>query len=111
MRVRFAALAACAGLLAFAAAAQAGLLVIVSGPSPYAACAQPLFPGETNYVNAEVEPWVAVNPASAGNVVGVWQQDRDSFGGAHGLVAGYSFDGGLTWGRRRFPSMPVPPAA
>src|SRR6266516_2134145 len=103
MRVRVAVLAVCAGLVAFAAAAQAGLLVTVSGPSPYAACAQPLLPGETNYVNAEVEPWVAVNPASAGNVVGVWQQDRNSFGGAHGLVAGFSFNSGLTWGETTLP--------
>jgi hypothetical protein len=85
--------------------AQAGAaLVLVSGPSPYAGCtSSPLAPGETNYVNAEVEPWVAVNPASHSNIVGVWQQDRFGFGGARGLVAGYSLDGGATWGETTLP--------
>ncbi|WP_275925296.1 alkaline phosphatase family protein, partial [Burkholderia sola] len=31
--------------------------------------------------------------------IGVWQQDRWSNGGAHGLVAGYTFDAGATWAR------------
>ena len=51
----------------------------------------------TNYLNAEVEPWVAINPAIPGNIIGVWQQDRWSNGGANGLVAGVSFDGGHNW--------------
>ncbi|EGC98300.1 putative BNR/Asp-box protein [Burkholderia sp. TJI49] len=71
--------------------------VTVSGPSPFAACTIG-GPG-TNYVNAEVEPWLAVNPANPNNMIGVWQQDRWSNGGAHGLVAGYSFDAGATWAR------------
>jgi hypothetical protein len=54
-------------------------------------------------VNAEVEPWLAVNPANPSNFVGVWQQDRWSNGGAHGLVAGYSFDGGQTWNQTNLP--------
>ncbi|MGS0625972.1 exo-alpha-sialidase, partial [Ralstonia sp. VS2407] len=37
------------------------------------------------------------------NVIGAWQQDRWSNGGAHGLVAGYSFDGGLTWKQTNLP--------
>lgn len=48
------------------------------------------------YVNAEVEPYVAVNPATAGNLIGVWQQDRWSDGGAgslsHSLTLGGIFD-------------------
>src|SRR5438874_1772410 len=56
------------------------------------------FPGSNyNYANAEVEPWLAVNPAAAGDVAGFWQQDRWSDGGAHGLVAAVSHDGGATW--------------
>jgi len=70
---------------------------LVSGPSPFAACTIG-GPG-TNYVNAEVEPRVAVNPKDPSNIVGVFQQDRWSNGGAHGLVAGVSHDGGATWSR------------
>jgi hypothetical protein len=80
------------------AAAQINL-VKVSGPSPYAGCSDAGQPStSTRYINAEVEPSVAVNPHTASNVVGVWQQDRWSDGGAQGLVAGFSNDGGATWG-------------
>jgi hypothetical protein len=37
------------------------------------------------------------------DVSSVWQQDRWSNGGAHGLVAGYSFDGGTSWGETTLP--------
>src|SRR6266567_4540801 len=67
--------------------------VLVSTPSPFAGCTVG-GPG-TNYVNAEVEPFVA---ASGSNVVGVYQQDRWNNGGAHGLVAGFSSNGGASWG-------------
>jgi hypothetical protein len=50
-----------------------------------------------NYRNTEVEPSLAVNPASSPNLIGAWQQDRWSDGGAHGLTAGASFDGGASW--------------
>src|SRR5256714_11367942 len=95
-----------------ATVAHAASLVLVSGQSPYAGCSnagQPVT--STNYVNAEVEPYVAVNPHLAGNVVGVWQQDRWSDGGAHGLVAGYSFDGGATWGESTLPFSGCAPKA
>jgi hypothetical protein len=86
----------------------------VSGPSPYASCSNANQPG-TNYVNAEVEPQVAVNPATVGtsnvNVIGVWQQDRWSNGGAHGLVAGFSSDGGSTWGETTLPFSVCAPSA
>jgi hypothetical protein len=58
---------------------------IISAPSPFASCANP-YP--TNYLNAEVEPTLAVNPAN-GDVVAAWQQDRNgdpNEGGAHGIV-------------------------
>ena len=99
-------------LIALVAAIPAGLvyanatetaLVTVSGSSPYATCSNTGQPG-TNYPNAEVEPYVAFNPATIGtthvNVVGVWQQDRWNNGGAHGLVAGFSSDRGATWSLR-----------
>ena len=69
--------------------------VDVSGLSPFASCTVG-GPG-TNFVNSEVEPFVAVNPANPSTIVGVFQQDRWSNGGAHGLVASTSHDGGATW--------------
>lgn len=69
---------------------------LVSGPSPFAGCTVGNGTG-TNYLNSEVEPYLAINPASPTNFIGVWQQDRWSNGGARGLVASASFDGGKTW--------------
>src|SRR5438874_6494025 len=98
-------------LIALVAAVPTGLvhassLTLVSGPSPYASCSIAGQPG-TNYLNAEVEPFVAVNPATIGtphvNIVGAWQQDRWSNGGARGLVAGFSVNGGKTWGETTLP--------
>jgi hypothetical protein len=89
------------GAAALAILAFAGLALAASGPvdvsglSPFAACTIG-GPG-TNYPNSEVEPFVAVNPANPSNIVGVFQQDRWSNGGAHGLVASTSHDGGSTW--------------
>ena len=51
----------------------------------------------SSIAGAEVEPYVAIDPQNASHLIGVWQQDRWSDGGARGLRTGYSFDGGLTW--------------
>src|SRR5919198_6168304 len=69
--------------------------VQISGPSPYAACSQfdNSLTGRT-YLNAEVEPQVAVHGSEA---VTMFHQDRKSNGGAHGIGVGYSSDGGATW--------------
>ncbi|HET7175670.1 MAG TPA: sialidase family protein, partial [Gammaproteobacteria bacterium] len=72
-------------------------LVRVSGASPYAANCGGALPGSVSYQDAEVEPYEAVNPTNPANLIGVWQQDRWSDGGAHGLVAAYSLDSGKTW--------------
>ena len=91
-----------AGALVFASVAVASVSpsVVVSGSSPFAACpdgaTQGPPPGEV-FVNAEVEPWVAVNPANPNNLVGVWQQDRWTDGGSKGLGTARSTDGGATW--------------
>ena len=98
-------------LLALPAAATAqsqpytvGPVILVSGPSPFApGCGGPQ-PG-TNYLNAEVEPYVAVNPTNGSNFVGGWQQDRWSNGGANSLRAGVTFDGGATWTPVTIPSI------
>ena len=69
-------------------------------PSPYATAgclALEPQPGSLSYLNSEVEPQVAVDPTNPLHLVGAWQQDRWSNGGAHGLVAGYSNDGGASW--------------
>ena len=79
-------------------------LTLVSGPSPFAACDIFGEPG-TNFLNAEVEPWVDVNPTNPRNIVGVWQQDRWSNGGARGLVAGVTHNGGRTWKRVVIPNI------
>ena len=75
---------------------------VASGVSPFPpGCGGPGEAFETSvlYQNAEVETHSAVNPTNPANVVAYWQQDRWSDGGAHGNLAGYSFDGGATWGR------------
>jgi hypothetical protein len=77
-------------------------LVTVSSTDPYASCSIPGNPGK-NFPGAEVEPQVAVNPANAENLIGAWQQDRWSNGGAQGLVAGFSTNGGKTWGETTLP--------
>jgi len=68
-------------LLTLVAAVPVGLvhaassLITVSSTDPYANCSLAGQPG-TNYPNAEVEPWVSVNPANTKNIIGVWQQNR-----------------------------------
>ena len=70
---------------------------VASKPSPFPAGCEGVPQSGTLYENAEVEPRVAVDPANPLHIVGVFQQDRWSNGGAHGLVASRSFDGGATW--------------
>jgi len=52
---------------------------------------------QVNYENTELEPLVAVNPTNPQNVIGVFQEDRWSDGGAHGLLAAASFNGGASY--------------
>jgi hypothetical protein len=89
-----------------AAVATAASPVAVSvNPSPFAtsACAAidssqtSVVPGIYNYLNSEVEPWVAVDPTDGSHLVGAWQQDRWNDGGANGLASAYSTDGGGSW--------------
>src|SRR2546430_13112976 len=71
-----------------------------NGNSPFASCdiSGFLIPGETNYVNTELDPWVAVNPTNPLNIIGVYQQDRYTLGGARGLAAAVTHNRGTTWG-------------
>jgi hypothetical protein len=78
--------------------------VLVSGASPFAGC--PSGAADANsvvYTNTEVEPQVAVNPTNANNIVGAFQQDRWNDGGARGLVAARSTNGGASWTRNFAP--------
>ncbi|HEU0305082.1 MAG TPA: sialidase family protein [Gaiellaceae bacterium] len=82
-----------------------GPLVQVSGTSPFAGCTADSGQTGNLFMHSEVEPWVDFNPTLAGNVVGAWQQDRWSDGGARGLVAGVSFDGGGSWSQVVIPEI------
>jgi len=66
-----------------------------AGNDPFAACA--VNAGGTNYPRSEVEPFGSINPSDPSNIVTVFQQDRWSNGGAHGLAAGVSRNGGSSW--------------
>ena len=103
--VTIAVTAICALTGAFAAEPRGP--VLVSGPSPFLAdCNGPTFPGGAAYVNAEVEPYVAVNPRNVDNLVAVYQQDRYPDDGANGVLAAVSFDGGRSWQRLDLKSQP-----
>jgi len=79
-------------------------LVQVSGDSPFLdGCDQQPEATGTLYVASEAEPYVAANPLNPAHFVGVWQQDRWSDGGARGLLAGVSLDGGQTWTQQTVP--------
>lgn len=74
----------------------------VSGLSPFAeGCNGPQ--AGTRYRNAEVEPYAAINPLNAENFIAVWQQDRWSNGGAQGVLAAVSLDGGASWTQKTVP--------
>lgn len=76
--------------------------VTVTAASPYASGCDAGTLGIV-YGGAEVEPSVAVNPTNPANIVGVWQQDRSSTGGARGVATAASHDGGATWTRSAAP--------
>ena len=57
----------------------------------------------TLYPNAEVEPYLAVNPANSANFIAVWQQDRWSNGSSQGVVTGVSMNSGQSWQIRTVP--------
>jgi hypothetical protein len=95
--------AACTATLTLVASAAAAAPVVASGPSPFTGCtadnaaAQQQLLGSTLYMNAEPEMRSAINPTNPNNIVGAYQQDRWNDGGARGLVASWTKDGGATW--------------
>jgi hypothetical protein len=109
--IAVASIAALAGSVPTLAAGMTAGATVRVGDHPFTSpgCDQSLVtpgtlqPGTVN-VGAEVEPYVTVDRSSvdpvtgvAQNVIGVFQQDRWSNGGAHGLVTAVSHDGGATW--------------
>ena len=90
------ALSSALALITSSTAVAAGPLVLISGPSPYAAACSShdnSLTGRT-FNNAEVEPQVTVHGS---NAIAAFHQDRKSNGGAHGIGIGYSKDGGHSW--------------
>jgi hypothetical protein len=53
--------------------------------------------GSINYPDAEVEPFVAVDPQNSSHLVAAFQQDRWNDGGDNGDVAVFSSNGGTNW--------------
>ncbi len=80
-------------------------LVVISDGDQFATCTAEDTGGGTLYLNSVVEPWVDVNPTNPANIVAGYQQDRWSNGGARGLVAAASKDGGLTWAQAAIPGV------
>jgi hypothetical protein len=83
--------------LATAASAAVGPVEPVSGLSPLEPGCEDAPQTGTLYRNAEVEPWIDTNLADQNNLIGNWQQDRWSNGGASGNLNAYSLDGGASW--------------
>ena len=98
---RLVCLALAAATLAIASVAAAAVdplvQVTMPGTSPFAQGCEGAPQSGTVYPGGEVEPWVDVNPEDNDNIIGNWQQDRYSNGGARGNRSAFSTDGGLTW--------------
>jgi hypothetical protein len=107
LAVLLAAVGALAAGVAWAGVFTASTPTKVSGVSPFASCTADSGQTGTNFPNTEVEPWVDVNPTNPDNIVSTWQQDRWSDGGARGLVAGVSKDGGDSWSEVAIPKVSV----
>jgi hypothetical protein len=108
---RTAAVAASAALALLATAAPAGAaqslssgLTQVSHGDPYATCTLGATPTSVLYPGAEVEPNLAVDPLRPNRIVGAWQQDRWSDGGAHGIGVTFSADGGRSFTEGTLPA-------
>jgi hypothetical protein len=90
-------------MAASGAAADVDPLSVLTGPTPFGPGCNRVPQTGTLYPNAEVEPWVEVNPARRTNLIAVWQQDRWDNGGAQGNLTGVSDDRGRTWSRPKPP--------
>jgi hypothetical protein len=82
---------------ATAATAAVGGPVSGSGGSPFGPGCNGAVQDGTTYRGSELEPFVSIDPLDPRRMVGVYQQDRISTGGANGQGVTVSTDGGVTW--------------
>ena len=80
-------------------------LTLVAGTTPFGPGCEGAPQSGRNYPGAQVEPFVAADPADPAHLhlIGVWQQDRFSNGGSKGNATAASFDGGKSWTRSLAP--------
>jgi hypothetical protein len=92
------ALAAGLALVSASSSLAAGVVKAATNATsdPYVGCTVGNGTGR-NYTRSEVEPYGSVNPSDSNNIIAVFQQDRWSNGGAHGLAASVTKNGGTTW--------------
>ena len=96
-------LALALGGSAFAADAGAATpLRVPDNPLGQSAACKPIVArstaaGSINTPDAEVEPYIAVDPTNTDHLITSVQQDRWNDGGANGLTNAVSTDGGATW--------------
>ena len=92
-------------LVLVAVAGAASLIVASPGPSPFtAACGNDDFAIEQQQQGSVLYPGAEIEPRSTrfeSTIVGEYQQDRWSDGGARGLVTSVSHDNGASWTGRR----------
>src|SRR5579863_5202651 len=69
----------------------------VGGISPFTAGCNGTNQQGSVYLNSADEPYLAVDPSNPQHLVGVWQQNRWTTGGADGLMSAVSMNGGRTW--------------
>lgn len=104
MRRVFLACAIAVGIaLVLSSSAFAQSVTRVSSGDPDASCTLGAAPGSVANPGTEVEPYLVDNPSRPANLLGAWQQDRWSDGGGKNLVAGWSFNGGTSWGETQLP--------
>jgi hypothetical protein len=79
----------------------------LSGATPFTNPHDIIGQSGTVFLNSGVEPDFAVDPTNPHHIVGIWQQDRWSNGGARGIMTAVTFDGGLTWRETPLPGATV----
>jgi hypothetical protein len=89
--------------VAFASTLAAGAVTRVpdnplgGGATCAALVAQQQALGSKNFPDAEVEPYIAVDPTNPNHLIGSVQQDRWNDGGSNGLTNVVSTNGGTSW--------------